>query len=207
MLLKGSDIDNYNARATAMQFLASSLSIASDATRLSTLTRMAGAWVSAYTYGHKLPYSPDLGGDLNMVVKFMRAAYHGYNILQAAKSERYYPSLPSKIDYRSFALEYISPLTVADEWKYNKQQTRRGLPSNLAAFCYPLIIGQTPTGGDWQLVADIVQHMVGKLSGGRILEKEIDGHIGGFDGTLSAAWGGSDAPSALWNLLYELAAS
>lgn len=207
MLLKGSEIDNYNARGTAMTFLAASLALQSNAGRLDTLTRMANAYPAAYAYGHKLPYSPDLGGGLNMVVKFMRASYHGYNIAQIVRAHRYYPCLPSQIDYRSFACEYLGPLTVAEEIKYNKQLNRKGLPSNLSAFTLPLVLGQTATGGDWQLCADIVQHLASKILSGKILDQEIDGWRGVNDGTLSAAWGGSDAPSVLWHLLYELAAT
>lgn len=203
MKIRGSSTDNYNAEATAMGMLCESLAITADATRQATLDRIAARFVNSYQVGNKTSYTYQASG-VRQVIQYMRAAYHFYNVYAAIRAHRTYPCLPSQIDYRQFSMQYVTPLAIADENKWNKQQTRRGLPSNLSSAAYVVCMGGTPDAGDWQHAYDLIRHLTEKIPGPTVVDKTIDGYLEAFDGTLSAAWGGSDAPSSAWHLLYEL---
>ncbi len=204
MKIRGTGADNFNAEATAMGMLCDSLAIAADATRQATLDRIVARFVQSYQLGNKTAYTFQSGGSLRAVVQFMRAAYHFYNVYAAIRADHTYPCLSSEIDYRQFALQYVTPLVIADEARWNKQYTRRGLPSNLSSAAYAVCMGGTPDAGDWQHAYDLIRHLTEKIPGPTVVDKTIDGWLAAFDGTISAAWGGSDAPSSAWHLLYEL---
>lgn len=208
MRLSYSEGDNFNAEATAMRILCTSLAIEADATRQATLDAIVARFVTGYTTGgipSKTGYSYMApGGTLRQSVLYMRAIYHFYNIGVVLHAHRIYPCLPSLPEVRQFAMEYSNGLQF-DELTYQKQLDRRGGGSIWSCVASVMALDPNRTDGDLRAAADLLDYAAGRAElqqqGSDIL---MDGYIHPTGLDAYSKWGGAETASMHLHLLDEI---
>lgn len=186
MKLDGGGTDNYNAESSAMCALAQSLAITADATRQTTYNRIATRYAAGYFATTKMPYSVAIGGQPNDSVKSPRSTYFAYAAFGQSLAHSFRPLAATPQSVRQYVYEFTSPSGIADEWRYQLQQIRRGLPNTLM---YPMLClaYSNPSASDWQWITSEIEYLYSKRRPGSGPQMQLE-NLTGTDATPVGAW-------------------
>lgn len=177
MKLDGGGTDNFNAEASALSALAASLEIEANATRQACYERIAARYVTGYFAQTKMPYNVATAGQPSDVIKAARSTYYSYQGFHQwlAHAMKPLPARPQSM--RQYVYEYTTPSGIADEWRYQLQQTRRGLPNTMM---YPMLALALDRGheSDWQWIAAEMEYLHLKRRPGRWIQNQLESLTG-----------------------------